>query len=585
MVKEINNQNSKKKLGGSDRAERIPLDYYKTLDPITRWKKIVGIVLLLATMGILIIGVNWTSALQGDFEPSSLTKWAVNHGEISQVHATWEHQCEKCHVPFSPIKDDNAFDYFLGSDGKKFLKNTNCTSCHRENLSHSKSFSVVADRRCASCHHEHKGKGFHLVDVSDQSCTECHSDLNQVRSQLTQTKSSEASTASSTQNSIFQFAEGKHPDFASLLDAGDTGTVKFNHQLHMAPGQGFKKEDSASSNSKQFQLRCSSCHQTSANLAEGEFVPVTYAKNCQGCHETRSVATLLTQRSGLSNFVDQRLKDDAQLKKKFGLLKETKIPHGMQTQQMHGWVRQSIAGMAIYNRLNLSSRVDKSVTNIPGQKNQQPTKETLPDFNSTTKNNGQFSNQNLNELNAEISHVMTQLLSAEEKSESCSKCHSYQVKNEKGDLELHQTLSLQTLFPKKTLEEKTEQITIASTGWKNRWLVKAKFHHQPHSRVACIACHTEAASNKPAAEQKYQTLQRGSGERTQDESRLMIPGIKNCVQCHSNSSTKEAAVSTSCSLCHSFHNSKYPLVNESPFEQKKVFSSIQDFIQGNSTSK
>src|SRR5207245_387103 len=39
------------------------------------------------------------------------------------------------------------------------------------------------------------------------------------------------------ENTVMQFAKGRHPQFAILRDQGkDPGKLKFNHKLHMTPG-------------------------------------------------------------------------------------------------------------------------------------------------------------------------------------------------------------------------------------------------------------------------------------------------------------------------------------------------------------
>jgi hypothetical protein len=65
-----------------------------------------------------------------------------------------------------------------------------------------------------------------------------------------------------------------------------------------------------------------------------------------------------------------------------------------------------------------------------------------------------------------------------------------------------------------------------------RWLTKGAFHHREHQHVSCTTCHQAAESS-----------------RTSD---ILLPSVKTCAACHRPNSVP----GESCTLCHSYHNSK-----------------------------
>ena len=82
------------KITGKQRAVRIPLDYYKHRDPLTRWKLALALLAPALALGWWFGGDAWSRGQAG---------LRASHGPVAAVHATWEQQCEACHVPFAPI--------------------------------------------------------------------------------------------------------------------------------------------------------------------------------------------------------------------------------------------------------------------------------------------------------------------------------------------------------------------------------------------------------------------------------------------------------------------------------------------------
>ena len=106
--------------------------------------------------------------------------------------------------------------------------NLRCEQCHQGTVHH-ESQMVSMTPGCGGCHRDHRGREASLTWLPDSDCTQCHSNLKAA----TKEGKSEYDPA----NAITGFADGSqgHPDFPSL--AKDPGRLKFNHALHMRPGQ------------------------------------------------------------------------------------------------------------------------------------------------------------------------------------------------------------------------------------------------------------------------------------------------------------------------------------------------------------
>lgn len=215
-------------------AQRINLDYFKTLHGIPRWRRILSAVLV--AMGVVWLG--WY-AVAGSAKP-------YNAGPLAHSHAILGQKCEACHVSQASYQ--------------KSATDQACLACHDGPVHHADQTFTPA---CSNCHVEHQG-AFRLASTSDRACTQCHADLK-----TTQGAAKFVSNISAFDNS--------HPEFAVLRPgASDPGTIKFNHQVHL-------KEDLRGPKGPT-QLKCADCHQPSADSNRAYMTPIDYEKHCASCH-------------------------------------------------------------------------------------------------------------------------------------------------------------------------------------------------------------------------------------------------------------------------------------------------------------
>ncbi|HUL92112.1 MAG TPA: cytochrome c3 family protein [Burkholderiales bacterium] len=80
--------------------------------------------------------------------------------------------------------------------------------------------------------------------------------------------------------------------------------------------------------------------------------------------------------------------------------------------------------------------------------------------------------------------------------------------------------------------------TIAPVRIASRWMPQARFTHRSHAQSKCADCHDVA--------------------RSMDSSDVAIPEIETCRKCHGGSKPVEKKVTSSCMLCHGFHDPSHP---------------------------
>jgi Cytochrome c7 and related cytochrome c len=80
--------------------------------------------------------------------------------------------------------------------------------------------------------------------------------------------------------------------------------------------------------------------------------------------------------------------------------------------------------------------------------------------------------------------------------------------------------------------------TIAPVRIPARWMPQARFSHRSHVQSKCADCHNVA--------------------RSMDSGDIAIPDIETCRECHGGAKPAEKKVTSSCMLCHGFHDASHP---------------------------
>jgi hypothetical protein len=428
---------------GKFRATRIPLDYYKRPDLLSRWKGRFVVLALVAAIG----GVSAASLLRSDQGAAF-----VSRGPVAAVHATWDDNCEACHTSFRPISGEAWLGHALtpgpGSSAK-------CTTCHAGPPHHAaEKPGDVAD--CAACHHEHRGRDTSLVRVADDDCTRCHANL------AAHTQKSQPEFAAA----VTRFDEDHHPEFK--LAAPGPGNLKFNHKQHLAAGldckftlaqidptarSWFATQQAEPQPNALVQLSCESCHRLDRQdlpKVQGQpgsplqrslvpprnagayFLPISYEGQCAACHP-------LT--------IERKNPDDP----RSGHLA---VPHRLQPQDLRDYLVGHYTAAYLEGNVKLFEQV-VTVRRFPGKL---PAEETEPARKLIEK---------------KVNSVMEDVLFNRK---TCLECHYGE--GEAG---------------------KVVPRTILPTDVPVVWFPHARFDHTAHRAVSCAACHAlaEAKEDRP----------------------------------------------------------------------------------------
>lgn len=484
------------KESSKQRSLRIVLDYHRRGDALVRSKlfwSVVGSFVAVAYLGWLVFG-------------GASAREQLSPGKLAAVHSSLNSSCAECHEDFTPLSADaagsnwllSAFNFNSQSAHAAHVDKVSCAKCHRsqaENPHHSN--QLAGDiASCAACHADHQGATATLARPADQACTACHQDITAHRSKSVY-KTPIENVARFAKTSASEFA---HPPFRSLPKT-DNNHFKFNHQLHMLPGQWPKdgKPEGAWKLSQipvelrdryrtsptqaldsLVQLDCKSCHvaeQSAAGSDSGAYMlPVTFEQHCRACHPLE-----------ISKTVD-------------GKLNSWNIRHGLKQSEL----REILLGI---------SASSSAVT---------PTEEKTPRLTPNLPLPGKTPGNNLAQNLGDPG-----LVDSWQKSlfrEQCLKCHA-------DESATPAVLAEPSDFIKPMLP--------------TRWLKHARFNHRAHESWAnCRDCHAGAFATAAVSKPPL------------DDGQVLIPNIDNCVQCHAPQSTHatfRAAARFDCAECHRYH--------------------------------
>ena len=468
----------------------------------------------------------WASGLGWDVR--NWSRWAersrslATHGAVARVHATWENQCETCHVPFTPIGQTQWTTSFVGESTKSDAK---CQACHAGPPHHASQDPNDKDAllSCAGCHHDHRGRDASLVRLTDDHCTQCHADLT-AGSHIKQGYTSEVAAKVTR----FDANPDHHPEIQATT-ATDPGRLKFNHARHLS--KGIAPPDGGSvwtlaqfaspDDRKRYQqyadrvdgnitLDCAACHWldgeesgtspatsfgSPARLAParsgGQFyLPITYENQCRACHPL--------------NF------DPAS--------PELVMTHRIQPGEVHKTLWEIYAAQFLTQNPALLDRFSppQKAWKVPGRAESDEERKAREEVERKVRN-------------------AEKILFGAKK---CGECHAYESKG-------------QPVAQINVDDGKPEAVTIPPVNVPEVWLRTARFDHTAHRAVDCKQCHERAYPDVANASTSSQDV--------------LLPSIKTCAECHaprgrgSDAQTVLGGAGFDCTECHRYHNADFPL--------------------------
>jgi hypothetical protein len=522
---------------GKQLAARIPLNYYKNPDALTRWKRALALLALVLALGWWFGGDAWSRGQMAR---------RVSHGPVAAVHATWENQCEVCHVPFRPIGPQTWPAAYLGRVGVSFASSdAKCQVCHQGPPHHATQVDGQVPS-CASCHRDHRGREASLVRSPDRDCTTCHGDLaRHIRA-----------GAQPGYGDIHGFHQD-HPEFAVVRVPGQTpvrlgekpqdpSDLRFNHAVHMAPGmkQGYtlgKITDKArgryrgQGNTDVVQLECASCHvldpgdlqrsTTSAPTSVGRggpgayMMPIVYENQCQGCHP------LDISRPGAGR---RMVTAEDEARAGATPLPSLTVPHGPQPDAIHEFLSNGLAAQMLTTNPALGER-----RRMPGPSN--------PEVQKVRE-----------AIEASVLQAEQGLYQG---TQTCTECHLYEPLKPGEEVRL--------------AKGQAPNFRVRGPGVPPVWLPHAVFDHTAHRTVNCRECHAKAYATGPDASTTSEDV--------------MLPGVDTCRQCHAPAQTvagkPRGGVRFDCVECHRYHNGDQPAQGVGALAQGALRrGSIEEFL-------
>jgi len=216
---------------------------------------LLGLLLILPLSGVL--APQFGNVLRN--VPGVPSDHAWSPGTVSNAHAHFADQCERCHAtPFVRVQNET------------------CSACHTTTPHHVEADLLATGlfdgARCADCHHEHKPGGS-IVRGDEGLCVACHGDLKRL-------------VPATVLGDATHFGSD-HPAFTPLASARSdppgtnraTPGLAFSHRLHL-DATGVKNAAG-----ERVTLGCENCHEPEPG--GGLMAPVAFEVHCNDCHRLR----------------------------------------------------------------------------------------------------------------------------------------------------------------------------------------------------------------------------------------------------------------------------------------------------------
>jgi hypothetical protein len=478
----------------------VPPQSFRRTDRIERWR-------FWAPLGLVAVFGIWRGA-DSWIEDTPGRVWH-SPGPLATAHAVYDSQCSVCHAAFSPVSSSNWLALGLGqthaADGR-------CMECH-EGVNHHGKDKAGQAPSCPACHIEHRGREARLVRTPDGHCTSCHANLHNFSS----------GGADATLADVSGFTKERHPEFRALIGSGaDTRRLKFNHKLHLTPG--FRRTE----NGDPFTLEMVDPRYQTLYGSRGEMKePVRL--ECKSCHQLDS------RDFPLPADVRGTLPGNAVMPARPPGATMLPIVYEQHCQACHPLSFESSDGM--------KGALGGAVT--PHRQQPDQIRQYLEAYylQKMERSQPEILNQPFPPLPGKPANPQRQLLQ-KELTNRVERAEQQLYLSQKICGECHYTTTPIAKIPANHLNE----LRIAPTNIPEVWFRQADFTHTPHRQVDCLACHE-------GADTRQETANTSSTARAP---RPVLPGIENCLRCHSASSPGGGA-RQDCVACHKYHNGDHPL--------------------------
>jgi len=347
-----------------------------------------------------------------------------------------------------------------------------CQRCHTGHAFHQP--NVAKDHSCSACHQEHRGPG-PMHAPSDDNCISCHASAEAMEASFAVGRAQPAIAFDyrPEQGRVLFKAPRPERGYTKIIHSFATDHPQFQVLADKLKDLDTLKFDHqlhltnvALPNGKK--LNCSDCHKPDA--AGVYYLKISYEENCKSCHP-------------LQFDVDNS-----------GLV----LPHGD------------------------AAHVRDFVRSLPEQ---------YADFGAKKKENA--SRHDLeNFVQKQIKQIREQLGSGEELEQriffSDARTAPVARIGERGAVGAARFPGCAYCHEVAPSGNEVPQVTIPTIP--DRWLIRARFDHGKHFKVACATCHDT--------------------EHSRQTSDILLPSKQTCAACHS----EQGGVAHDCSTCHGYHS-------------------------------
>lgn len=544
-------------------ARRINIFYFRESSGVRKARRALIVLCTLAALGWIGFAAARSQGNKGSWlDPVTLTK-IHNPGHLASAHASFEQQCQMCHV---------------GVAGGKFTRNVTdqaCLTCHDGSIHDEhqtiaedpskvsrKDFALaISDEHrsgtklrsagCIECHTEHRGEAA-LRGNDNHNCVLCHENPGNKTSVI-------------PQHRVAAFEPKNHPEFGEAIIDMSTHKlsappkIKFNHAYH------FTQTDL-----KSVKNNCTVCHSSeppanvnaaviddnekdplkkvppyqswtdadiaASKTASGAYMrPVSYATHCIACHplilSDNSAITLPHKDMPTVSAVMADL--PAKFKAKLAAMSEEQRKSALTVTEKKGRTQTT-------KEITEDEWINKQMMAL---------KQSVSDWTDLAE----FKNADDTHLPSAFKDALTAKLSGDDPPDQfvlqslasyamfngCAKCHDMQITSEQSG----------GRGRKKASGPPT--IATAPTGLSStvqRWYVTSRFDHRAHRNLQCVDCHFKATESGPDAAPKTAfAVDTGSAD-------VLLPDLALCASCHKPAGASVQAATGECISCHVFHD-------------------------------
>lgn len=385
--------------------------------------------------------------------------------------------------------------------------NNDCAQCHTQPFAPAArlilangNFSSVSDGSCVKCHN---AGIHHPAEQFQPSCASCHKehqgerDLKRVPDSECLQCHKDLHRADNAPLQVAQTVTGfdakSHPEMrihqTTSGSPRDPGTVQFNHQAHLKPEGIFTIAGvlpNGDADRTRKVLHCAECHQP--DKSGNLMTAISYDSHCKSCHP-------VSVRLAGTPTKDQQDKEIEAIAANFRAKPALHPAKGQDSSATLGELRQRLEILA-----GNPAKEDTARSIYPDTFN------GIPEYRG--KGIGTVSAQawfkiQMESLTRQLYHPLSK--DGKPSQAGCLYCHTADPKS-------------------------PDPIPLLKSNIPQRWNQHALFRHQSHQHLDCQSCHKAQSS--------------------QNTSDILMPTIKQCMDCHH---TGSGGARADCSECHKYH--------------------------------